>query len=360
MPSDNQIIIAAAGSGKTTAIINDACQDTARTAALITYTINGRNELRKKAFELYGAIPPHVTIMTWYNFLLRHCVRPYQNLLDTHGFRTTGINFIRGRSARGIPATNVRGHYFTRSGNIHLDKVSKFACNVNQHTDGKPLARIEAIFDRIFIDESQDLAGWDLELVELFLHSNIQTNLVGDHRQATYSTNDSGKNSKYFGVKIIDRFSEWEKADIANIIHHNYSYRCVQAICDLADGFHPVSETTESYNGNTSEHDGAFAVLKKDIPIYLSRYSPQVLRYSRATKNLPGHPMNFGQSKGMTFNRTLIFPHGKLKKYLNTGDINDAGNALSLIYVAITRARQSVGFVVENNYQEGVLPIFTP
>ena len=42
MPLDNRVIIASAGSGKTTTIVDDACGDTARRAAMITYTNNDR------------------------------------------------------------------------------------------------------------------------------------------------------------------------------------------------------------------------------------------------------------------------------------------------------------------------------
>ncbi len=59
--------------------------------------------------------------------------------------------------------------------------------------------------------------------------------------------------------------------------------------------------------------------------------------------------MNFGAAKGMTFDRTLIYPHGPLKKFLATGKHADAGKELDKIYVAITRARQSVAFVVNDN-----------
>ena len=50
----------------------------------------------------------------------------------------------------------------------------------------------------------------------------------------------------------------------------------------------------------------------------------------------------------MTFDRTLIYPHGPLRKYLSTGKLADAGKDLSKICVAATRARQSTAFVVED------------
>ena len=347
MPSDNRVIVASAGSGKTTAIVDDACGDTARQAALITYTNNGRDEITAKAYQRFGCVPPHATISTWYAFLLRHFVRPYQNSL--YDVRVTGIQFVNGRSARYALASDIRHHYFSKPDLMFVDKVSKFACQVTEQTGGLPPQRFAQIFDRLLIDESQDLAGYDLELIEILLKSGVEITLVGDHRQATFSTNSAAKNKQFGGPNIVLKFEEWEKAGLCKIDYHNYSHRCVQAICDLADQFHPKSPNTESKNTDVTGHDGVFAVRRSQVPAYMQAYNPQPLRYSRATRNIPGKPINYGNAKGMTFDRTLIYPHAPLKKFLMTGDLKDAGKEIAKIYVAITRARQSVAFVVDDN-----------
>jgi DNA helicase-2/ATP-dependent DNA helicase PcrA len=69
--------------------------------------------------------------------------------------------------------------------------------------------------------------------------------------------------------------------------------------------------------------------------------------------------MNYGASKGLTFDRTLVFPHGPLRKFLLTGDPKDA-RGIAKIYVAITRARQSAAIVVENGSKSPLIPIFEP
>lgn len=359
MPSDNRVIMASAGSGKTSTIVDEACGDTSRQTAIITYTNNGCEEIAAKAYQRFGYVPPHVTISTWYAFLLRHFVRPYQNCL--YNPRVTGIHFVNGRSVPYVPADKIRKHYFSKKPDlIYVDKVSKFACEVVQQTGGMPLQRFERIFDRLFIDESQDLAGYDLELIELLLESKVETTLVGDRRQATYSTNKAAKNKKYDGPNIILKFEEWEKAGLCGIEHQNFSHRCVQDICDLADRFYPDAPHTESRNADVTGHDGVFAVQKSQVQAYMDAYNPQPLRYSRATRNIPGKPINFGNAKAMTFQRTLIFPHGPLKKYLSTGDLKDAGKDIAKIYVAITRARQSVSFVVEDGAPLSGLTIYEP
>lgn len=360
MPSENKILIASAGSGKTTTIVERAGAETDQAALLVTYTVNGRDELLNKAYEVYGHVPPHLTIMTWFSFLLVHMVRPYQNQLETSGQRVNGIHFNNGISAKYSKASDIVAHYFSNPGRIYRDKVAKFACEVNRHTSGKPIIRLETIFSSVYFDESQDFAGYDLDIIELLLRSKIQTTLVGDPRQATYITNNGPKYKKFRGAAIVDMFLVWEKRSLCEIEYHNHSHRCVQSICDFADRFHSIDEPTVSKNEVVTGHDGVFAIRRGDVGNYIERFEcvPQVLRYSRGTKNLPGRPINFGESKGMTFERVLIFPHGPLAKYMRSGDIKDVKNSIEKVYVAITRARQSVGIVVDDGYAGNVVPVF--
>ena len=138
----------------------------------------------------------------------------------------------------------------------------------------------------------------------------------------------------------------------------NFSYRCVQAICDVADKLFPDAPRTLSKNAIQTEHDGVFLVRRRDATSYIQRFSPQGLRYNRLTKDIPEVAYNFGEAKGMTFKRVLIYPHKALEKYCLTGDLKDAGKELPKIYVALTRAQQSVGIVVPDVTESGIAPLF--
>ena len=356
MPSANRIILAAAGSGKTTAIISEAASDVRVRSALVTYTNNSANELRSKANHLHGCVLPHLHTATWFGFLLQHFIRPYQRAIYSR--RVRGIAFMNGRSVPWISETDIDRHYFRDAGEMYIDKVSKFACKLIRETAGKPIDRVRHIIDRIYVDEAQDLAGYDLDLIEYLLDSDLDIVLVGDHRQAIFKTNNSSKNKRYDRQKIIDRFLEWGEEGKADIDIHNHSYRCIQAICDAADNLFPAVPRTLSRNETQTEHDGVFLIRQRDVARYIERFSPQGLRYSRRTKDIPGVPYNFGESKGMTFERVLIFPHKPLARYCLTGELKDAGKELPKIYVAMTRARQSVGIVVPDSTESGIAPLF--
>ena len=356
MPSANRIILASAGSGKTTTIVSEAASDTSVKSALLTYTNNSANELRVKANELHGCAPPHLRTATWFGFLLQHFIRPYQRAV--YSGRVRGLAFVNKRSALWISETDTHRHYFRQQGEMYIDKVSKFACKVIRETSGKPVDRLMQIINRIYVDESQDLAGYDLDLVEYLLDSELEVVLVGDYRQATFKTNQSGKNKRFEKQRIVDKFLAWKEAGKVSIDVHNHSYRCVQAICDIADKLFPDAPRTLSRNQTQTEHDGVFLVRRQDAISYTEQFSPQVLRYNRRTKDVPGVPYNFGEAKGMTFERVLIFPHKALEKYCLTGELRDAGKELPKIYVALTRAQQSVGIVVPDGTVSGIAPLF--
>ena len=327
-------------------------------SALVTYTNNSEAELRTKTNGIYGCVPPHMRTTTWFGFLLQHMVRPYQRA--AYPGRVRGLAFVNGTSAPWTKETDTKRHYFRGAGDLYVDKVSKFACKLIQETGGKPIDRLAQIVDRIYVDEAQDLAGYDLELIEQLLDSEIELVLVGDHRQATFKTNQSAKNKQFGGQRIIDKFAEWEADGKVSIEIHNHSYRCVQEICDAADKLFPDVAGTISRNHARTGHDGMFLVHQRDINAYVKEFSPQALRYNRLTKKVPGIPYNFGEAKGMTFDRVLIFPHKPLGKYCLTGKLEDAGNELPKIYVAMTRARQSVGIVVPNGTEMGIAPVYAP
>ena len=359
MPSPNKIIVASAGSGKTTSIVSEAGNKEHENCALITFTNNNSAELRGKALELFGHVPTGMTVSTWYRFLLRHFVRPYQAHL--YGPRVRTLKRVNGRSARGIAKTNIPRHYFMAEGDMYLDKVSQFACAVIDEAGELPVQRFEQIFDQLYIDEVQDLAGYDLDLVEHLLNSEVSVTLVGDVRQATYRTNPAAKNSAYAGPKIINKFDEWCQSEYTTIEHQAHSYRCVQAICNFSDQFYPDLPTTESRNEVVTDHDGVFAVRESSVEHYMQAHDPQVLRLRRTQKVLPGCPLNFGEAKGKGFQRTLIFPHANLLSVLRTGDIGELGpsdETRAKVYVGITRAYQSAAFVVPNNFVPAELPVY--
>jgi ATP-dependent DNA helicase UvrD/PcrA len=322
---------------------------------LLTYTNNNIDELEKRFYELNATVPALVEIWSWYTFLLREMARPYQRSLFND--RIDGIFWIEGRSSTFADATKIDRYYFHESKKIYSDKLARFVWECNWASGGAVIKRLEQRFDRLYIDEIQDMAGWDIEVIELLLNSKIHVTLVGDHRQATFKTNNAAKNNGYGGIKIIEKFREWEKAGLCTLTYEAETHRCNQLIANVADAFFPKEPKTKSLNKKATGHDGVFVIPSEDVAAYVDKYGPQVLRLNVKT-DCHGYPaMNFGESKGLTFERVLIFPHKLGQKWLSTGKLTYVENSVAKMYVGVSRAQYSVAFVYDGEtLANGILP----
>ncbi len=338
--------MASAGSGKTTFLVDEALLQPDRKIAILTYTNNNINEIRKKFYEKYGGIPKCVDVVTWFSFLLRECTRPYQRSIYQKR-RVKTIHFVKGRSPYWEKHSDTEKYYFKDVDEIYSDKISRFVIDCETKSEKLVTKRLADIYDEIFIDEFQDLAGWDLDLLEVFLKAGIRMVIVGDPRQCTYTTNKAAKNSQYQGIGILKLIRKWKKNNLCQIKNHAISHRCNQKICDFADMLWPNMKKTKSLNNTATEHDGVFVVSNNNVIEYVKRFSPALLRYNINTKTYGYSALNFGNAKGLEFNRVLIIPHGPIKKYLKSGNVNHVKGSLSKFYVAVTRAKHSVAFLYD-------------
>lgn len=340
MQLKNKVIVAAAGSGKTTYIVREALNNAPQKTLIVTYTNKNREEIEKKIIELHGFIPNHIVVKSWYTFLLSDLIRPYQNFVYEE--RIEGVFFPTGPINKFAKKTNIKAYFLNAKNEVNKDRLSELAELIAQKSEYKNITRISELYDFIYIDEVQDMAGYDLEIFNFLMHSTINILFVGDIRQATYATNNTNKNKKYKGIKIIDYFME--RTDICEVDQSlNISHRCNQLICDFADSLFDGMASTLSTNEERTGHDGVFIVHPEEIEEYIQRYNPQCLRYDARTA-LTG-AINFGDSKGLTFDRVLIKPTQKIEKYLKTGELDLDETTLAKFYVAITRAKHSVGII---------------
>lgn len=126
------------------------------------------------------------------------------------------------------------------------------------------------------------------------------------------------------------------------------NYRCKVAICNLSNKLFSDLPPTTSGNNETTIHDGVFLVREVDVAEYLKTYSPVQLRENVKTKVDQNYcVMNFGESKGLSFDRVLIYPTNPILKWLADNNSELAPTSRSKLYVALTRARYSVGIICE-------------
>jgi DNA helicase-2/ATP-dependent DNA helicase PcrA len=251
-------------------------------------------------------------------------------------------------------------YYFWHGDEIYADKISRFVIDCERNSGGLVTERLADIYDELYMDEFQDLAGYDLDLLETFFRARSRVVVVGDPRQCTYRTNNSARHSQYRGMGVLDLAQKWEADGLCQIDRHAKSHRCNQEICDYADLLWPDVEKTESLNDRATGHDGIFIVSKDNLDEYMKTFSPVLLRYNRRTRIEGYTALNFGNAKGQTYARVLIIPHGPIRRYLESGDRKDVAGSVEKFYVAITRARYSVAFLYDGQCGSGYAKWGTP
>lgn len=362
---DNKLIIAAAGAGKTTLLISEALNIKNSSVLITSYTEANIDEIKNKFIKENGYIPSNVTIKTWFSLLIQHGIKPFQGCLFEERVKgmilTSSKSAIRYTNRKGIPIywgeDNFYKHYFNGNMKIYSDKLSKLVCKLDSKSNERVIDRLTNIFPTIFIDECQDLAGYDLHLISLLSMKALKLTLVCDPRQVTYLTHNERKYAQYKNGQI-KRFvqEECKKSDF--VINENslsYSYRCNQLICDFSNQLYPNFYKCNSRVTEETGHDGVFLVDIKDRDKYLELYKPVQLRWNlkddRVNSNFIFY--NFGNSKGLTFNRILIYPTIDMIKWLKNRQNDLKNETRAKFYVGITRARYSVGIIcdISENYE---------
>lgn len=371
--SKNKLIIAAAGSGKTTYLVEQAKKIKGENVLITTYTEANEAEIRNK---FNGRIPKNITIQTWFSFLLQHGVRPYQSVMnnDLHdkrigfylsekksgakcGVNGNPIKFINPTTGKEQPIywgeKDFKKYYFSGSLKIYSDKTSKFIYECNGKINNEIINRIARIYPHIYIDEVQDLAGWDLEILKLLFNSESKIMLVGDPRQVTYLTHHSSKHGKYKNGKIKEfienEYNTKKKICLIDETTLQKSHRNNQLICDFSSALYPNYAACEpcecaECRKETPDHQGLFMVKPDHVEEYCEKY-PSVVILRERMAIFP--EWNYGKSKGLSFDRVLIHPTKKILNYFKTGNIEGIKAIKAKFYVALTRARYSVGIIFD-------------
>lgn len=262
---DKQLILAVAGSGKTTYLIKKI--DTEHRFLIVTYTDNNCAHLRKSIINRFGYEPHNITLLTYFQFLIRVCYRPF--LKDTISAKGITFKMPDKKTLKykrdSLMFFMTAGHflYHSRIAKLCQDRCAEFI-----------RGRIEKYYDYFMIDEVQDLGGHDFNFVQAIVPQKTVCLFVGDFYQHTYNTSMDGNTNS----KIYDKYAAykklWEK--IGFIVDEqtlSNSYRCSPTICSFVTEKLGISilsnrqdETKITYIDSETEAD---ALLNDDKKIKL-------------------------------------------------------------------------------------------
>lgn len=106
---------------------------------------------------------------------------------------------------------------------------------------------------------------------------------------------------------------------------------------------------TTSDNTSEIEHKGVYFLQANRCGRIFTEIQSYSVRQSKSTDTHPAYPtLNFGVSKGLSFDRVLIYPTKPILDWIIRG-IELKPTSKCKLYVAITRARYSVAILYDYN-----------
>jgi hypothetical protein len=347
MQYDNTLVLACAGSGKTYGICNDSrslSEKTTKKILMLSYTHKGIYSIKKEyAKQNNGVLDKNVVISTWFQFILKELIRPYQRSFLEKISQIRSFDFSRMYGAN-YEKKNTTSYFLNRNNDVKANRASEFALLLNKLSDGAVLKRLEETYACIYIDELQDLVGKDIELLELLFLSSIKIYCVGDYKQATLKTHNPKSDRKKGGMYVFSYLETCRDSHRINIVKNSTSKRFVSDIANFANLVYPEEPIIGALEAEEPA-TGVFQILQTDIHDYIQHLKPSILKYDVKTPTLGYPSLNFGVSKGMTLERVLIFPNKPLSTFLL--DPSKGLKAPDKYYVGVTRAKFSLFFVVE-------------
>lgn len=346
----NIVRLAAAGSGKTWRICNEALQiahaNPQQRILMVTYTNKGVLSIKEETeHQNSGIIPSNISIQTWYQFLLKELIKPYQTFVaDINEIRSFDFTL---EHEKNYAKLGTKARYITSGKNVRSEEASNLAILLNERSGGLVFERLKKCYSFLFVDEVQDMAGRDIDILRKIFETDIQTVCVGDNKQATFRTHTTRTNRSLTGENIFLFFAELERKGIVEIQKDLCSRRFNSVICDFANRVYSNENNMTTSMTEVTGHDGVYIIEQKDAQKYFDCYKPQELRYSIRTKDVISRfVLNFGECKGRTFERCLIYPSKPFIDFLKGKTLSSPEK----YYVAFTRAKYSNVIVVEKMF----------
>lgn len=346
---NDKLYIACAGAGKTTFIVEEALKIKDKKILITTFTDENEKNIRKKIYKINnGIIPDNIKIQSWYEFLLRECFKPYLKTFFNDDIRTNGFILVSDLSGKFKDSKSTR-HYMSENNMVYSDKLSKLMFKENT-VKNYVMNRLSKMYDVIFIDEVQDMASWDLELIKEIHNSNIGLTMVGDMLQRTYTTTKERQNKKHNKQLHIEEYINDKTKKCSSIsidtTRLKKTHRCSHKVCEYVNQkFNMNIEVCDCCDRTCMENCDVFFIKKSEAEEKLKTGNAMQILYdknSQYDKNYQA--INIGKSKGIDYENVVVYPAKTMINFLDKGSILP-DSSKSKLYVALTRARKNVYIV---------------
>lgn len=342
---DKRLILAVAGSGKTSLIINSLSLNTK--ALVLTYTENNCNNIKERVINKFGHIPRNIVIQTYFTFLYSICYKPF---LD-YKFKANGINWNPPPPHTLKLNRNNRLFYIDKLDRLYSNRIAKLI--TDQALDDVK-GRIRKYFNQLYIDEVQDFAGHDFNLLKCICDTNIDIVLVGDFYQHTFDTSRDGNvnvNLHCNYERYITHFSDINfMIDITSLSH---THRCSKSICNFITNNLGIKIESNKLTDNPITY-----ITDNDEIDIIFNNNNIVKLFFKEHNRYPCYSNNWGKSKGLdNYTDVCVVLNKSMENAYNKNDFSQIpSSSINKFYVACTRANQNIYLISESNLKKFKLP----
>lgn len=335
---DKELILAVAGSGKTTTIVSKLNLES--NFLLLTYTKNNTANLRKSIVDKFGYFPSNIELYTYFNFLYSFCFRPFLS----YKVRPKGISFKPPPKHTNKLKLSDRHRYITKEKLLYSNRIAKLLEQCKLYDDIN--RRIEKYYDYLLIDEVQDFAGHDFNLLVSILNSNINILLVGDFFQHTFDTSRDGNTNS----SLHKDFNSYQNRYLERKVHINQqllekSYRCTKNVCE----FITFNLGIKIKSHKEEESTVTFISDKDEIMRIFEDNSIVKLFYNESGK-YSCYSRNWGDCKGENhYNDVCVVLNKTTMNKYEKNKLNELNpTTKNKLYVACSRAKNDLYFIPED------------
>lgn len=250
-----EIQIAGAGAGKTYGLAEalivhiKACTTHKKTFAL-TYTNSATAKIEQEIIKQHGFIPQNLYIQTVHSFLLNEIVYPFSSFTLDDVYNDSSIMYVGNSKYKNRLFKTLREKKIIHAENVYniskqiIDEmISRHSSKPKKAKVKRLLAILENCFEKIFIDEVQDLDDDALRFFEVLGSNGIDVYMIGDPKQAI-------KYPKAFDT-FVDKVSAKEYVNILEI--NNQTRRIPKEILAISNGFCYEGQQQESLSDVVGE-----------------------------------------------------------------------------------------------------------
>ena len=349
---DKRIILAVAGSGKTRYLIDELNLE--RKCLFITYTINNTRNLKEGIIKKFGYFPENINLYTYYNFLYSFCFRPFL----AYKIKPKGIQWEAPPKWTSMKKRSDPLFYLTNERRLYSNRIAKLleTCSVFEEIND----RIVKYYDCLFIDEIQDFAGHDFNLLKSIAKANLEMKLVGDFYQHTFDTSRDGNTNANLHKNYIKYQKEFEKMGVqVDTERLNKSYRCSPTICKF------ITDEIGIVIQSHYEEETIVQFIDKEEAGAIYNNNNIVKLFYRENYKYDCFSRNWGDCKGENcYDDVCVVLNKTTMKHYKEGKLNELKPVTkNKLYVACSRANKGLYLVSEElikKYEKNTYQIIAP